>query len=246
MKVAICLSGSIRYPHLGLQSIKNIIPNDFVKIFIHTWRIADENEFLNTIHGLKYKEKDKILDTNCDLLDLYEYEKLLIEDYSSRKIEFEKILPQLLSQPPDHYNYIEPRTDVGQISMWYSVYKSNQLRVRYEKENNITFDRVIRMRYDSDFEGKILDLSKLSADICIPEGEDWLGGTNDQFALGSSSGMNIYSDFYIDMINLKIKSTYHSETMLSKYLHMKNVDVERFNFPVRINNNIDFRRVLYT
>jgi len=55
------------------------------------------------------------------------------------------------------------------------------------------FDCVIRMRFDSDFEGKTLDVSKCSDGLYIPEGEDWLGGINDQFALGSSESMDIYS-----------------------------------------------------
>ena len=59
MKVAICLSGGVRYPHIGLESIKKIFPSSFVKVFIHTWKINNREDFLQTVAGLQYKEQDK-------------------------------------------------------------------------------------------------------------------------------------------------------------------------------------------
>ena len=53
MKIAVCLSGAIRYPHIGLKSIKNIFPNDHVKIFIHTWKISNREEFLKLLRNQK-------------------------------------------------------------------------------------------------------------------------------------------------------------------------------------------------
>lgn len=245
MKIAICFSGGIRYPHIGLESLKLIRPSSFVKVFIHTWKITDRNSFLNTVHGLEYKEQDKTLDDNYTILNEYNYETLLIEDYDTQRQKFENILSQLKFQPVSENECIKPRSDVGPISMHYSLYKSNELRRQYERENHITFDRVIRMRFDSDFEGRLLDLEKVSEELCIPEGEDWCGGINDQFAVGSSYGMNIYSNFYNNLSKLQ-SCKYHPETMLRKHLEIEKINVERFDFPVRINNNIDFRRVWFS
>ena len=245
MKVAICLSGGIRYPHIGLESIKKIFPNSFVKVFIHTWKITDREEFLKTIHGVEYKEKDKTVETQLDFLGNYNYEKLLVEDYESKKIKFQEIYNSINLLPFENGGCIIPRYDVGPISMHYSVYKSNQLKCQYEEENNIIFDKVIRMRYDSDFEGKELDLNSLPNCLNVPDGEDWCGGINDQFALGPSSVMDVYSDFY-NHLNKLGEVYYHPETMLRKYLTMKNVEINRFDFTVRINNKIDFRRVMFS
>lgn len=244
MKVAICLSGGVRYPHIGLESIKNIFPNSFVKIFIHTWQISNREDFLKTVAGLQYKEEDKTVETQLDFLEKYNYEKILIEDYELKKDEFQKVYDSLSLLPFQEGGCIIPRYDIGPISMHYSIHKSNQLKSDYEKENNIVFDKVIRMRFDSDFEGKQLYLNNLPNCLNVPEGEDWCGGINDQFALGSSLAMDIYSDFYNHMTQIH-NSPYHPETMLRRYLEMRNVSINRFDFPVRINNKIDFRKVMF-
>jgi hypothetical protein len=244
MKVAICLSGGIRYPQIGLGSIAKIFPKSFVKIFIHTWKIANREDFLKTIAGLQYKEHDKTVETQFDFLQNYQYEKLLIEDYNSKKERFESIYNSLNLIPFQENSCIIPRYDVGPISMHYSIHKSNELKTQYERENDITFDFVIRMRFDSDFEGKKLQLDSLPRVLNIPQGEDWCDGINDQFALGPSEVMNVYSDFYnhIDQIT---NVQYHPESMLREYLEMKNVEINRIDFPVRINNKIDFRKVMF-
>jgi hypothetical protein len=244
MKVAICLSGGIRYPQIGLESIANIFPNSFVKIFIHTWKITNREGFLKTIAGLQYKEYDKTVETQFDFLQNYQYENLLIEDYESKKEIFAHIYKSLNLLPFQENSCIIPRYDVGPISMHYSIYRSNELKTRYENENNMTFDFVIRMRFDSDFEGKKLHLDNIPSLLNIPEGEDWCGGINDQFALGPSDAMNVYSDFYNHIDKIR-NVQYHPETMLKNYLDMKNISINRINFPVRINNKIDFRKVMF-
>lgn len=244
MKVAICLSGGVRYPHIGFESIKNIFPNSFVKIFIHTWQISNREDFLKTVAGLQYKEEDKTVETELDFLGRYDYETILIENYESKIQEFQKIYDSFELLPFQEGGCIIPRYDIGPISMHYSIHKSNELKLKYEKNNNIVFDKVIRMRFDSDFEGKQLYLNNLPNCLNIPEGEDWCDGINDQFALGSSSSMDIYSDFYNHMNQIH-NVPYHPETMLRKYLEMRNIFVNRFDFPVRINNKIDFRKVMF-
>lgn len=237
MKIAVCFSGGIRYPHIGLESLKKIIPNDDIKIFIHTWKIENREEYLSTVADLQYKERDNTVISNYEYLEKYNYESLLIESYDSKKHLFQKKLDSLKFS-----SYF--REDVGPISMHYSIFKSNQLKKDYEESHGMIFDRVIRMRFDSDFEGRGLNLNDLTDEINIPEGEDWCGGINDQFALGTSSGMNMYSDFYHQIDRVQ-DVQYHPETMLRKYLQIIGVKVNRFDFPVRINNKIDFRRVMF-
>jgi hypothetical protein len=236
MKVAICISGNIRYPHIGLESIKKIVPNDCIKIFIHTWKIVDTESFLKTIFGLQSKEPDNIFETQFNFLEHYNYEKLLIEDYDeSKHSEFEAIHNSINLLPFQQGACIVPRHDVGPISMHYSIYKSNQLKCDYEKENNMIFDKVIRMRFDSNFGGNELHLNNIPNGINIPRGEDWCGGINDQFAVGSSDAMNLYSNLYNHIDKIR-DVQYHPETMLRKYFEMYNIAVNRFDFRVVINN----------
>jgi hypothetical protein len=245
MKIAVCISGGVRYPHLGLQSIRKIIPNEYVKVFIHTWKIKDRSAFVKTLHGLDHKEVDKTVETNLSSLEYYNYEKLLIENYDECEKKFENLLSTLKfvpsTDPEDEY----PRSDAGPISMHYSIFKSNQLKGEYEKENNITFDWVIRMRTDSDFKSNILDVRSLSGELNIPSGEDWSdSGINDQFAIGKSNAMDLYSNLYNNFHhNQSVK--YYPERILYSHLKNMNLNIGRIDFPVRINNGQDFRKVWY-
>ena len=248
MKIAVCISGGVRYPHLGLQSIQKIIPNEYVKVFIHTWRIKDRDAFVKTLHGLDYKEIDKTVETNLSLLEDYNYEKLLIENYDDCQKRFKKLLNNLKFVPSTDPEDECPRFDVGPISMHYSIFKSNQLKKEYEKENDMIFDWVIRMRTDSDFKYQFLDLLHLNSELNIPSGEDWSDnqhtGINDQFAIGKSNAIDLYSNLY-NNFHYHQSLKYYPERILYSHLKNMNLNIERIDFPVRINNGQDFRKTWY-
>lgn len=237
MNIAVCISGGIRYPHIGIKSLEKIIPNSNVKIFIHTWKIKDRNEFLKTVAELQYKEENNTVTNDFNLIHGYNYESLLIETYDTKKEAFENKFKCLKFS---EYH----RHDVGPISMHYSIFKSNQLKLEYERKHRMVFDVVVRMRFDSDFEDRELNLHDFGHGLYIPEGEDWCGGINDQFALGTSHMMDVYSDFYNHMDQVQ-DVPYHPETMLRRYLEIKGIYANRFDFPVKINNKIDFRKAMF-
>jgi hypothetical protein len=89
------------------------------------------------------------------------------------------------------------------------------------------------MRFDSkiinDFKLEEYDLSSIN----IPEGRDWYG-YNDQFALGCSSKMDIYSDIINNLHNTS--ELYHPETILKKHLEYHNLNINRIPLDVRIRN----------
>lgn len=245
MKIAVCVSGGVRYPHLGLKSIQKIFPNHYVKVFIHTWKIKDTDSFLKSLSGIKYKEVDKIVNINYSYLEEYPYEKLVLENYDDCKVRFQKLLDELKFVPSTDEEDTEPRSDIGPISMHYSIYNANKLKKEYEEENNIIFDWVIRMRTDSDFRYDILDLNSLTHDLNIPSGEDWINnGINDQFAIGRSHVMDYYSNLYKNFYTVQT-TKYYPERMLLEHLKNNKLIPNRIDFPVRINNGIDFRKVWY-
>ena len=232
MNIAICLSGSIRYPEIGLKSINKIIPKN-AKIFIHTWKNVKSGKFLKTIHRLREKEGIKeMIDTDFNLLQ-YPYEKLKVDDF---EIVYESI--QSLYDSLNFNSYF--RDDVGVLSMYYSIHQANKLKCEYENNNNMIFDRVIRMRFDSDFVNESLDLIKTSSlDLCIPDTRFDYTGINDQFAIGSSETMDIYSNVYQDIHDLT-ECDYCGEEILKQQLDKHNIIPTRIKFPVNKNNNIDF------
>lgn len=248
MKISVCISGCVRYPEFALKSLNKIKSNEDIKIFIHTWNIYDKVEFLKTVGGLESKEKDKTYNTDFNFLSQYYYQSLLIENYDLKKKDFEEIFstlkfPKYLIRHVENDEESKISSGIGMLSMYYSIYRANELKREYEKKYQMTFDRVIRMRFDSDFEDKELDLTNLVSDVNIPEGEDWLDGINDQFAVGTSKGIDIYSNFFNEIQNYQ-HLPYHPEILLKEYLHSKNIYPHRFNFPIKINNGIDFHRFL--
>jgi hypothetical protein len=244
MKIAVCISGGVRYPHLGLQSIQKIIPNEYVKVFIHTWEIKNRNSFIQTLSGLQYKEKDKIVETDLSLLQNYNFEKIFIENYEDKEEQFKQLFSELNFVPWDEA-IDEPRFDVGPISMHYSIFKANELKSEYEKVNNITFDWVIRMRTDSDFKYETLNMNSLIEDLNIPSGEDWAeNAINDQFSIGRSNVMDLYSNLYNNLHKTQT-TKYYPENLLFTHLNNFGLTPNRIDFPVRINNGIDFRKVWY-
>lgn len=240
MKIAICLSGLIRYPDNALKTINKIIPNDDIKIFIHTWKIRDKEFFSGKIFQPQYKELDKIAEDSIVFLDSFNYESVLVENFDSWEIKFKKIYRDLLVKcsPVDNYT-------IAPISMFYSIFKSNELKKKYEEENSMVFDRVIRMRMDSDYvqDGNI-DLHNYDEDLYIPLGEDWDGGINDQFAIGKSDIMDQYCNVYNNFYDIEFEK-YQPETMLRQNLEYYNLIPNRPELYIRINNGNYGKHVLY-
>jgi hypothetical protein len=226
MKVAVCFSGTSRTPDNGLESLKLILPNDNIKVFGHTWiNLANEKNYVNS-------NLDVNRGSNFELLEKFNFETLLVENYKTKKIHFQKMYDFFSFKLHDS----PPRTDLGIISMFYSIYQSNYLKRKYELSNKMKFDKVIRIRFDSDFENKNLDLKTILGDLSIPSGNDWCGGLNDQFAIGSSESMDIYCDLYNSFSMIK-HVPYHAESMLGEYLKIRNVQISRFDFKILISSS---------
>jgi hypothetical protein len=231
MKVAVCISGGIKFPEKSLDSLSKIYPNEYKKIFIHTWKITDiisYNSSSNSGHG-------NLSDLN--ILPCYNAENILIEDYNEKKSLFEKIYDNLeVNEDLSYENFYRSRNDIGIISMFYSIFKSNELKCEYEKNNNIIFDKVIRMRFDSDFLGKDLILNS-NKSIQIPDEKDW-GGLNDQFAIAPSKEMDYYANIFNEFKSLRFKDKlYNPEFILKEHIDKKpfQTPVERIKFQVQIN-----------
>ena len=230
MKIAVCISGGMKFPEKSLQSLSCIFPNDDVKVFIHTWYIPDEDSYKDSCYSYTNPSGSyhTTNDIRFDILSQFNYSKLLIENYDEKKPRFENLFNALKFS-----SYI--RHDIGPISMWYSISKCVQLKTSYELENQITFDRVIRMRFDSDFQDKILDLTDINEELYIPSGRDW-GKINDQFVMGSSRAVDRYADLY-NQIHHLVNVEYCSENMLLEHISREHLNVTKFDFKIDINNS---------
>ena len=160
------------------------------------------------------------------ILNRYDYEEIMIESFEDRKQEFEEYFNSL-SFP----SYV--RKDIGFLSMAYSLYACNQLKSKYEKMNNMKFDKVVRMRFDSDIINEI-HLDKLKKYPLTLEKNigDW-GGLSDQFAIGDSESMDHYCNIYYNLNNLQ-HVKFHPESLVEE--HLSKSDVIELPFKVRINS----------
>ena len=232
-KIALCISGYLRtfeecYPTI----LKNIIQDNDVDIFIHTYnKIGNSSGWRHPI--------DLSEDINMEFLESIPYIKMMrVENWDNIKYkfnEFKKIHPQT--------------TNINVIgTIFYKIYMCNQLRKEYEIENNVKYDLIIRMRGDQIFEKKInLDFPEnkilinsypwgdedyvhhfISEDCGTDGGRNETEWINDRFAVGNSDNIDYLCDLYNHFGEL-IESARFVELEHLLYLHLmkNNVELEK-------------------
>jgi hypothetical protein len=209
MKVALCLSGQLRTFEKTYELIYNniIVPNN-ADVFIHSW-ITDENTYFGTDPSRIY-----ITDDNSHLkaLELYKPKKYLFEKPKSFKNYHHLKIP-IGWQNTCKSNIINPSAHIATqtVSMFYGIYKCNELKEDYANENNITYDAVIRLRFDAIIPKQILisnfNLNNLYyQNLNHPDNiiSDWIN-------IGNNNIMNIFSSIflYIGFLN-NLKQNEHT------------------------------------
>jgi hypothetical protein len=150
-RIAVQLYGHLRTYKSTYKSLltKVIEPNELngykIDIFIHTWDMLNES---NSRCGYTNDDLIKVFDAEKkeEIENLYKPKKNIIE--SQKSVENRKI-KHLLSEKEGEPAYV----DSGRLyNMYYSMYKSNELREKYEQENNISYDFIIQTRPDISFQ----------------------------------------------------------------------------------------------
>jgi hypothetical protein len=185
MKIAICLSGQPRYLEDGILQIYQNITSKYkdVDFFVHTWwndEMAGKPMQLSTKlnYGRSYTwDKDTI-----NKIKFVYNPKLMT--YESQK-DF-NIYPDV------NYELCSP---ISPYSMFYSIREANNLKSKWENDNNFKYDLVIRCRFDIEFKKFNLDLDVIDNNkmYIYSMGN---GFPNDQFAISSSNNMDYYSNLY--------------------------------------------------
>ena len=238
-KIALCISGYLRtfeecYPSI----LKNIIQDNDVDIFIHTY---DKN---GNSSGWRYPI-DLSENINMNFLESLPNLKILaIQKWDNIKYQF------------DRFRDMVPNvTNINVIAtIFYKIYMCNELKKQYELENNFKYDLVIRTRGDQVFEKKInLDFSEDKILInAYPWGdEDYVHHfieednkeseitcINDRFAAGSSEKIDVLCDLYNHFEELITNSeNVQLEYLLNKYLIQNNIELEKRNLSFYVKHN---------
>lgn len=216
--IALCFSGQARAARHCFKSLrKNILKTlNEVDVFIHTWNV--DNESKKKYDNPKTKTVN-IFDCSVqDYLNMYSPVRSSVEDFESTK----------------YVNNVSPAQKYR--IMYYSIFKSNELKTQYEIEKRFKYDYVIRCRPDLFFV-ESLTLSHLAgltdSSVLIPRGMD-NGGINDQFAVGTSVGMDKYCSLhmYLESFSGGIYSksqNSNAEYFLKTHIQNVSLEIQRFN-----------------
>lgn len=255
MKIALCLSGETRNFQKNFLNLKQYIIDPYnVDIFIHTWSYrGDKNApkyyFLNYDHNEynKYLNEDNTTHAT-ELLKTYKPKQCLIE-YPDKNLFIDQL---------EHSQQNSKNWWFNGLMMYYSIFKSNELKIRYEENRKVKYDIVIRSRMDLYFEYLSFDNT---FEDCIDNNTIYLPPNenidrkfnsemkviyeqyghkympNDQFAYGTSEAMNYYSSIYTKFIENIDYAPHHGEGALSYHLWEKNQTEHR----IKINSNIKMK-----
>lgn len=174
--IAVCLSGECRSYNLCSESIKNFfdIPGVNVKYFAHAWNTNSYK--VKRDDGVKFEyEEHPVEHIDKDMRNYYPFQKLKVEE----KFKQEKSWDNL----------------------FYSDAVSNLFKREYELANNMTFDIVVKCRFDLVFSpgNKFMNILPLGvvqektiySDIWPMPVEWGLPNIDDVFYYGTSLSMDI-------------------------------------------------------
>jgi hypothetical protein len=203
--IAVCLSGEPRTWHKCAENVLNFYQSNThnVVFFGHSWNSSDYTKE-NVSYNIKKQENQDSESLHNAMLSKIGYQDLIIDDKS------------VLILNPEHANDYQPphftakysaslRKPMGFVHMSYSIMIANWLKTRYELNNNMQFDIVVRTRHDiyhtpdkkfSDFIPQEIGPISLYGNTSVFPSEYWQIALNDTIFFGSSRVMNVVCDFY--------------------------------------------------
>lgn len=226
MRVALCFSGGIRNLEDNYESIKRCLIEPLnADVFIHGWYFKVD-ELNNTHKMYRKKETDEskvllLLKPKKYKFEIYDKNK---ENEMIEKFEINRIKEKYQDNP--YLCQLYPNT----CGMFYSINQSNELKKLYEKENNFTYDIVIRCRPDFEYytllNEEVLNLVKENNILMPLDNYAFVTQQCDKFAIGSSKIMDYYCDLItlmLDYENKYPKEFWDGPSVLKKHLEEGNI-----------------------
>ena len=193
MRTALCLSGLVGGFRETYESIKKFWVDPYGSdVFIHTY---------THVVGKDWEQQcpDEYFD---ELSEMYHPASMVVDFWPDKKPMFQT----------DRFERNRSQTTWVDrcLSMWYKWRECNCLKENYEKQHGFKYDMVIRCRFDTLFES--VDSSVRAEleehSLLIPKRDAWgnvsgdtppwklYGGLMDQFAIGTSETIDIYTAMY--------------------------------------------------
>lgn len=214
MKIAILLSGQFRN---CIQCMDNM----------HRYLIDkyDADVFINSYYDSQPEENTEEV----------------IERFKPVKYNVSRMPEELLNVSETHHKYPKYSETEGSVGRnifvsWYSVKNVNLLRKEYEKETGITYDVIIKTRFDLNLLEDVPIVENY--DLNIPIGYDHRDGCNDLLSFGNSDNMDKYCSLYDYLLTYLKYKPLHSEILLKNHLQKNNINVSRFYQSMMIKDNL--------
>jgi hypothetical protein len=202
LKLALCLSGQARGLFQAQKYIKrNLLDVYNVDVFCHTWKPP------GGITQMKMYEDINFL-------------------YDPKYFGYDMPIPASTNSDLFVPNASHPANFC--TSMFYSIYKANDLRIRHQVLNDVKYDFVIRSRFDLAL-NKVIDFSSLEkGKIYVSKDTDGPNPLlNDQFAIADPDTMNVYASTFLNLRRLDVPLCGHE--MLQEQLTRNSIPVERID-----------------
>jgi len=255
---AVILTGFAReYQFCFSDFLENLITSDNVDVFIATWNyvgvkaeyVSEQTITLTNNKPRDVKLKVSVDDSQIDIDDIREkYNptdiKVFDEDLFIESIEqYAKIVESYelkLKSKAQHPGFCH-HTLMRRYSIFYMSYQGWKLMERHAEANNITYEKVIKARFDWDRGGYY---PKINWDKEIADKTIMIGGWNlqpysnldqripydfqDHFALGNYKDMFYYFNMFNNLFKLTDEfkhrtKKWHAEYCLSLWLHMNKI-----------------------
>jgi len=205
MKVAVCISGQPRMALEAFPNIKKFIiePNN-ADVFIHM-HFSNDSLYMDKSHAdngeckLSPDIRETVLEAYNPVRHLIEpprnFSRPLLNVSPKRLENFMKMNSHKSWTPEEHKAHMIKQM----TSMYYSIYKCNELKEVYANETGIVYDYVIRLRFDSFPRAPL---------VCAPYDPNFIYyqeiGQPDELIsdwinFGSNAIMNVYACMYLKM-----------------------------------------------
>lgn len=221
MKVALCLSGLIKNTlSISNHIFNNIINPNNADVFIHTWNTSNIQQIITTYQPKKYiVEEPKI----------FKKSSLILSDENIKYCfpHFKK-----------HNNPSEVHTN-NVFSMWYGINMAILMKELYSLENNITYDFVVRLRFDV-CPNMILNFNNFDSNyLHYLDLEQTYDMISDWFGFGNNDIMNIYGNVFYNIKKhfdklQKDPGIWCNELLLRNHMKENNVSCKKIK--VNVNN----------
>lgn len=223
-KVAICVSGVPRGDYCT-EFIRRISLHNNVWVFVWYWNDQDQVLQQHSRRGSFPQPFDPQIFQAIPGITV----KCESDNFSKYKEDFQDQKNQL-----PHFDW--NREDLGIYGMTFAIKKANEMREKFEQENNTTFDCVIRARfeakfiqpgstnYDPDAKFIVSDFDFTNQIYISCTNRDVKYGMGDCIGFSNSQNMSLYSKVYDNINELSAIEGYTPEKIFYHNLKKYNLD----------------------